>query len=78
MFDGMDREQFLAFRMALLPASGFQSAQYRIIEIYSTDLVNLLQHAKRAEFNADDDPQQLLPHLYWRKGAMELSTGKRL
>lgn len=77
MFDGMDREQFLAFRMALLPASGFQSAQYRIIEIYSTDLINLLQHAKRADFSADDDPQQLLPHLYWRKGAMELSTGKK-
>ncbi|HUM46085.1 MAG TPA: tryptophan 2,3-dioxygenase family protein, partial [Chitinophagales bacterium] len=56
MYDGMDREQFLAFRMALLPASGFQSGQYRIIEIYSTDLINLVQHAKRTEFNVDDDP----------------------
>src|SRR5205814_800582 len=33
MVEGMEREQFLAFRMALLPASGFQSAQYRMIEI---------------------------------------------
>src|SRR6185369_1004445 len=35
-------EKFLKFRMALLPASGFQSAQYRMIEISSTDLINLV------------------------------------
>ena len=29
MVSGMEREQFLKFRMSLLPASGFQSAQYR-------------------------------------------------
>lgn len=28
MIDGMEKDQFLKFRMALLPASGFQSAQY--------------------------------------------------
>ena len=33
MIDGMEREQFLKFRMALLPASGFQSAQYRFVEL---------------------------------------------
>lgn len=38
---GMEKEQFLKFRMALLPASGFQSAQYRLIEICSTDMINL-------------------------------------
>ncbi|MBC7655161.1 MAG: tryptophan 2,3-dioxygenase, partial [Oligoflexus sp.] len=35
MIDGMDKEQFLKFRMSLLPASGFQSGQYRMIEIYA-------------------------------------------
>jgi len=40
--DGMDRDQFLKFRMSLLPASGFQSGQYRMIEICSTDLINLV------------------------------------
>ena len=39
MVDGMDRDEFLKFRMSLLPASGFQSAQYREIEIYSTDFI---------------------------------------
>src|SRR5205085_8583524 len=33
MVDGMEPDQFLKFRMSLLPASGFQSAQYRMIEI---------------------------------------------
>jgi tryptophan 2,3-dioxygenase len=36
MVDGMDRKQFLNFRMSLLPASGFQSAQYRLIEFYAS------------------------------------------
>ena len=42
MVVGMEKEQFLKFRMALLPASGFQSAQYRLIEIASTDVINLV------------------------------------
>ncbi len=41
MIEGMEPEQFLQFRMALLPASGFQSAQYRMIEIRATPLQNL-------------------------------------
>ena len=39
MTEGMERDQFLKFRMSLLPASGFQSAQYRLIEICSTDML---------------------------------------
>src|SRR6187551_3652262 len=41
MVDGMEKEQFLQFRMSLLPASGFQSGQYRMIEIYASDFINL-------------------------------------
>ncbi len=47
MVDGMDKQQFLQFRMALMPASGFQSVQYRMIEIASTSLDNLLDKEKR-------------------------------
>lgn len=77
MYDGMDRDQFLAFRMALLPASGFQSGQFRIIEIYATDLRNLVHHSKRLEFTDEEEPALLLPFMYWRHGAMELSTGRK-
>lgn len=51
MVDGMEKEQFLQFRMSLLPASGFQSGQYRMIEIYATDFINLVDKDKRQELS---------------------------
>ena len=74
MVDGLEKEQFLKFRMALLPASGFQSAQYRQIEFMSTDLINLVAIDDRAAMTGKD-PQELIEKLYWRKGATELSSG---
>src|ERR1035438_4548168 len=49
MIDGMEPEQFQKFRMSLLPASGFQSVQYRMVEICSTDFINLVAKDVRAE-----------------------------
>jgi tryptophan 2,3-dioxygenase len=76
MVDGMEKEQFLKFRMSLLPASGFQSGQYRMIEIYATDFINLVAKDKRLELrNAPIEEQ--FEHIYWKFGATELSTGKK-
>ena len=56
MVVGMEKEQFLKFRMALLPASGFQSAQYRLIEIASTDVINLVNvHDREGLHHAELD-----------------------
>lgn len=77
MFDGMDREQFLAFRMALMPASGFQSAQYRIIEIYSTDLIQLVAIQNRTELTGEKNLSKILNHLYWKQGASDANTGSK-
>ncbi len=77
MVDGMDKDEFLKFRMSLLPASGFQSAQYRKIEILSTDLYRLVHPSKRAEVQEDTSVQELIGLLYWRSGATELATGKK-
>jgi tryptophan 2,3-dioxygenase len=77
MIDGMDREEFLQFRMSLLPASGFQSAQYRKIEIYSTDFYNLTHPTRRTEIGADAALEDLYPFLYWKFGSTELATGKK-
>jgi tryptophan 2,3-dioxygenase len=76
MVDGMNREQFLSFRMSLLPASGFQSAQYRFIELYATDIENLMQYEARVTHAHVSIPLQL-EKLYWRSGATELATGKK-
>ena len=76
MVKGMEREQFLKFRMALLPASGFQSAQYRMIEISSTDLINLV-NAQFRKSVAEKDVKGMLDNIYWKSGATELATGKK-
>ncbi|MEM6831221.1 MAG: tryptophan 2,3-dioxygenase family protein [Bacteroidota bacterium] len=77
MTDGMDPEQFLAFRMALLPSSGFQSAQYRLIEIHSTDFLMLVNHEKRSEMSGEKSIKKMYEFLYWKAGATELATGKK-
>ena len=52
--------------MALLPGSGFQSIQFRLIEIYSTDLKNLCVSKNNS-----------LEKIYWQSGATELKTEKK-
>jgi len=76
MVDGMEKEQFLKFRMSLLPASGFQSGQYRLIEIYATDFINLVAKDKREELRSAPIEEQF-ENLYWKSGATELATGKK-
>ncbi len=77
MVEGLDKEQFLKFRMALLPSSGFQSAQYRLIEIASTDMIHLVSAGARAALQEYSDLDAQLENLYWRSGATELATGKK-
>lgn len=77
MIKGMEREQFLQYRMALLPASGFQSAQYRMIEIYATPLENLVHHAKRKEMSSKNTIEELYEEIYWKKGATDMATGEK-
>ncbi|MGB3618774.1 MAG: tryptophan 2,3-dioxygenase family protein [Catalinimonas sp.] len=74
MVDGMEPAQFRRFRMALLPASGFQSVQYRLIEMASTDLINLVEINARPAL-ADAPPEAQLERVYWRKGASQLASG---
>ena len=77
MIDGMEKDQFLKFRMSLLPASGFQSAQYRLIEICSTDMINLVNMNEREALSEYSDLEQQIDKLYWKSGATELATGKK-
>ncbi len=77
MVDGMEREQFLKFRMSLLPSSGFQSAQYRLIEICATDMINLVNPQEREALQEHSDFDLQVEKLYWRSGATELASGKK-
>lgn len=77
MIKGMEREQFLQYRMALLPASGFQSAQFRMIEIYATPLENLVHVSERDQYSSESKIEELYEHIYWKKGATDISTGEK-
>ncbi len=78
MVDGMEPEQFMKYRMSLLPASGFQSAQYRMIEISSTDFIRLVAKDKRAKYEGVSDIpfEEMFEDIYWKSGATEEATGK--
>lgn len=77
MINGMEREQFLRYRMALLPASGFQSAQYRMIEIYATPLENLVHRSEREKLSKNSSIEDLYEKMYWKKGATDIHTGEK-
>lgn len=78
MINGMEKEQFLKYRMALLPASGFQSAQYRMIEICSTDFINLVDKDVRDQYKGKNvSIEEMFQFIYWNKGATELESGKK-
>ncbi len=78
MIDGMERSQFLQFRMSLLPSSGFQSGQYRFIEVACTSFDRLMTAEKKEAKagHAVEDVAGMYEDLYWRRGAVELASGK--
>jgi len=77
MSEGMEQKQFLEFRMALLPASGFQSAQYRMVEIASTDFIHLVGKDFRKNFTRTSDIEEMYKYIYWQAGATVLATGEK-
>lgn len=76
MIDGMEKEQFLKFRMALLPSSGFQSAQFRLIEMAFTDLNNLAL-AEQREALIGQNLEMQYNAIYWKQGAVVAETGRK-
>lgn len=77
MVDGMEREQFLKFRMALIPASGFQSVQYRKIEIASTDFNQLVKGELKEKYNPDSNIEEMYQNVYWQDGATIADSGEK-
>ena len=77
MKDGMEPEQYLKFRNTLTPASGFQSAQYRLIEFSSTDLINLIDVRFRATIDRNTTYDHAFEHLYWQAAGKDYHTGEK-
>jgi tryptophan 2,3-dioxygenase len=62
---GIDKNQFLRFRQKLGSASGFQSLQYRLIELGSTDPVNLITQSQMKQINLENI-NEVTENLYWK------------
>jgi tryptophan 2,3-dioxygenase len=77
MGDGMEKEQYMKFRNTLTPASGFQSAQYRLIEFASTELINLIDFRFRATIDRNTPYEHAFDHLYWQAAGKDHATGKK-
>jgi tryptophan 2,3-dioxygenase len=77
MGDGMEVEQYMKFRHTLTPASGFQSAQYRMIEFSSTDLINLIDYRFRATIDRNTPYTHAFEHLYWQAAGKDHATGEK-
>ena len=77
MGDGMEKEQYMKFRDTLTPASGFQSSQYRMIEFYSTEVINLIDYRFRATIDRETPYEHAFEHLYWQAAGKDHKTGKK-
>lgn len=77
MGDGMEVEQYLKFRNTLTPASGFQSAQYRLIEFASTDWINLIDKRYVGQVDEMMSEEQALEYMYWQAAGKDYATGKK-
>ncbi len=77
MRDGMDPEQYDQFRTSLAPASGFQSAQYRMLEFQCTDLDRLVHKDKREQVPEQADPEDWFDELYWQEAGTDPKNGEK-
>lgn len=77
MREGMEVEQYMKFRYTLTPASGFQSAQYRLIEFASTELINLIDYRFRSSIDRNTPFTHAFEYLYWQAAGKDHKTGKK-
>lgn len=77
MGDGMEKMQYEKFRNTLTPASGFQSCQYRQIELASTSAINLVDNRFRKDFDSNSRSEDIYEHLYWQAAGKDYTTGEK-
>ncbi|QAA82780.1 tryptophan 2,3-dioxygenase [Aequorivita sp. H23M31] len=74
MKDGMSYEDYNIFRSALTPASGFQSAQFRVLELYTTRLKNLINSKGRERLPENPDLEDYFDNIYWKDAGLNRET----
>lgn len=74
MNQGMRCEEYSQFRLALAPASGFQSAQFRYVELQCTPLEHLIPPQRRAEVRPDMTIEEKFQLIYWQDAGYDRQT----
>lgn len=77
MREGMDYNDYNTFRTTLAPASGFQSAQFRLVEIYCTRIANLINDEGKKRLSAEPDMDEYFEHIYWKDAGLNRATGEK-
>ncbi len=77
MREGMDYNNYNTFRTTLAPASGFQSAQFRLVEIYCTRISNLINEEGKKRLSAEPDIEEYFEHIYWKDAGQNRATGEK-
>lgn len=77
MKSGMNYDDYNTFRYTLTPASGFQSVQFRMIELYCTPLVNLVNEQGKMRLSANPTIEEYMDNLYWKDAGCNRNTGKK-
>ncbi len=79
MSEGMDYDDYNTFRSTLTPASGFQSAQFRFIELYCTRVKNLVNQKGVERLEAIENPkiEDYFEHIYWKDAGQNREKGTK-
>jgi tryptophan 2,3-dioxygenase len=77
MREGMDYDDYNIFRKALAPASGFQSAQFRFIELRCTSLPNLINEEGKKRLPENPTTQDYFEQIYWKDAGTDRKTGEK-
>jgi len=77
MNQGMSYEDYNQFRLSLSPASGFQSAQFRFIELMCTDVDLLIHEHFRKNLTAETTLAEKFDFVYWQEAGYNRETKKK-
>ncbi|HLV41654.1 MAG TPA: tryptophan 2,3-dioxygenase family protein [Brumimicrobium sp.] len=77
MSHGMDYDDYNTFRKTLAPASGFQSVSFRYVEIYCTQLKNLLNEKGKERISNQPTTAEYFENIYWKDAGLNRKTGEK-
>ncbi|MBW7844302.1 MAG: tryptophan 2,3-dioxygenase [Bacteroidia bacterium] len=77
MRSGMNYDDYNTFRATLAPASGFQSATFRYIEIYCTRIENLINEAGKKRISSNPTVEEMFENIYWIDAGLDRKTGNK-